>query len=429
MRPESSRKLIPPVPLLGSVDLIVELARERSPRPLMPWVVEYVSETGIRGARDDLQLVMMKMTRLRDRPETFRAYRRDIESFLHWSWQLAGKRITQITRDDIQGFVAYLKSPPKSWVGPAQVDRHVVRAGTGVQPHPNWRLFVARESKSSIKRKMLGLSTASNPSASRTQHSSKSAIRSALSAVSWLYWSLIGDGLLKSNPAAALMKDDKNKLKADKGAYERILTEPQWKAVLATTRDLAEANPAHERTLFIVALLYLLKLRISEISGNEATMGRFRKRGDVWVYRVESGKRGKSRDVPCPNTMLQALRRYRKHLGLSPSLPGQHDSNPLLPKVSGRGSLGNREISGLLQLCFDTAARRLVEKKQVDDAFAIVSASAHWLRHTSATSEAHNGRPLVDLQHDLGHESLGTTSRYVHDDLRKRSASVRAKRF
>lgn len=411
--------LIAPVPLLGSPDQLKGT--------LPDWADDYLKATGVRGAQDDLLVVRKYLLRLRNRPETFRAYRRDLESFLHWAWQFPRKRITAVDRDDILGFVEYLRKPPKAWIGPAQVDRHIVVGGSEVQPHPKWRLFVVRDAKAARKRDALSIQRAGHRKASKAHHSSKAAIRSALSAASWLYWALISDEVVKTNPVAALMKDEKNTLKVDKGVYERILTDPQWKACLKAARGLAEASSAHERTLFIVSMLYLLKLRISEISGAGATMGRFKQRNDVWFYRVEDGKRGKSRDVPCPDAMLGVLRRYRKHLDLLPALPAQGEESPLLPKLKGRGSLGAREISFLLQVCFDAAARRLVDEKRIDDAFGIVAASAHWLRHTSASAEAHSGRSLVDLQNDLGHESLATTSRYVHDDLRRRSASVRNK--
>jgi len=416
-------KFVQPIPLLGSPEQI-------DGNPLPNWVIDYLDAVGVRGARDDLDIVGKYLLRLRNRPETFRAYRRDLERFLHWAWQFPRKRVVNITRDDMLGFLKYLEAPPGSWVGRHQVDRYLVAHGGAIGPNPNWTPFVSRTSKAARKRTELGMTNKVHTNTTnKKNHSSKATIRSALAATSWLYWALVSDQAIPNNPAAALMKDEKNKLKTDKGVYERVLTDEQWKACIDAARSLAKTNPAHERTLFIISMLYLLKLRISEISGSYATMNRFRQRKGTWVYRVESGKRGKSRDVPCPDAMLQALRRYRRHIGSDTALPSMRDDSPLLPKVRGTGSLGVREVSFLLQICFDAAARSLVEKKRIDDAFAVVAASAHWLRHTSASEEAHSGRPLVDLQHDLGHDSLGTTSRYLHDDIKRRSASVRNKQL
>jgi len=416
-RPEN---LIKPIPLLGNI--------EQLESPLPDWANTYLKQIGVAGRDKDLTLVRNYLLRLRDRAETFRAYRRDIETFLHWAWQFPRKRVTDINRDDILGFIEFVREPPEEWIGRATVDRHMLVGGTDFYPNPHWCLFVKRDRKATRKRELLTGRTANKTPPAKTQsHLSRAAVRSALAATSAFYRALVEDEVVKSNPVAIVMRAERNRHHTDKGAYERVLPPTQWKACVAAAKQLATENQVHERTLFIVSTLYLLKLRISEIAGADTTMNRFRKKGGVWIFRVENGKRGKSRDVACPDSMLVALRRYRQSIGL-PSLPGLSEEHPLLPKLKGRGSLGVREISTLLQVCFDTAARALVKDNKIDDAFAIVAASAHWLRHTSATAEASARRPLVDLQHDLGHDSIATTGRYVHDDLRRRARSVRGKR-
>jgi len=417
------KNLVDPMPLLGSP--------EQLGSPLPDWAATYLKQLGVAGAHKDLDLVRKYLLRLRDRSETFRAYRRDIETFLHWAWQFPRKRVTVIDRDDVLGFIEFIRDPPKKWIGSATVDRHVLVGGTDFHPNPQWRLFVARDPKAARKRALLVAGSAKNtpPSKKRPQHLSRAAVRSALAANSAFYRALIEDQVVTSNPVAQITRAERNRLRTDKGAYERVLTPAQWRACITAAEQLAAENPVHERTLFIISMLYLLKLRISEIAGAEITMGRFRQREGVWVYHVDNGKRGKSRDVACPKSMLSTLRRFRKSLNdpSLPALPGRTENYPLLPKLKGRGSLGVREISILLQMCFDTGARALVKENKIDDAFAIVAASAHWLRHTSATAEASARRPLVDLQHDLGHDSIATTGRYVHDDLRRRARSVRGK--
>jgi integrase/recombinase XerC len=41
--------------------------------------------------------------------------------------------------------------------------------------------------------------------------------------------------------------------------------------------------------------------------------------------------------------------------------------------------------------------------------------SAHWLRHSHATHVLQRGGNIADLQKQLGHSSLATTSRYAHE--------------
>lgn len=46
--------------------------------------------------------------------------------------------------------------------------------------------------------------------------------------------------------------------------------------------------------------------------------------------------------------------------------------------------------------------------------------TTHQYRHTFATRWARDGKPIVGLQHQLGHESLNTTSVYVDSDVEER---------
>jgi integrase/recombinase XerD len=40
--------------------------------------------------------------------------------------------------------------------------------------------------------------------------------------------------------------------------------------------------------------------------------------------------------------------------------------------------------------------------------------SPHWLRHAGASHSIERGAPVHLVQKDLGHESLGTTGKYLH---------------
>ena len=48
---------------------------------------------------------------------TFNAYRREIERFLHWMVLVESKKLSNITRADIERFVSFCQNPPKTWIG------------------------------------------------------------------------------------------------------------------------------------------------------------------------------------------------------------------------------------------------------------------------------------------------------------------------
>lgn len=63
------------------------------------------------------------------------------------------------------------------------------------------------------------------------------------------------------------------------------------------------------------------------------------------------------------------------------------------------------------------AAHRLLkavaERAKLKDVTA-EDVSCHWLRHTHATHAVAAGAPLTDVQAQLGHASLATTTIYAH---------------
>ena len=66
-----------------------------------------------------------------------------------------------------------------------------------------------------------------------------------------------------------------------------------------------------------------------------------------------------------------------------------------------------------LQWLFERVAGRL-EARDPGAAQRLREASAHWLRHTNASSAVAAGVPLDVVGALLGHASLSTTSQYVH---------------
>lgn len=122
----------------------------------------------------------------------------------------------------------------------------------------------------------------------------------------------------------------------------RRLSDRQWRYVLTTAQEIAEMNPAHhERTLFMVSILYSLYLRISELAASKrwSPMMKhfFRDVDENWWF-TTVGKGNKQRQIAVSNTMLDALKRWRIYLGLSP-FPSLTDPTPLLPKATGQGAI------------------------------------------------------------------------------------------
>jgi len=157
-------------------------------------------------------------------------------------------------------------------------------------------------------------------------------------------------------------------------------------------------------------------------------MGDFQKDhdGNWWFHVV--GKGNKSRTITVSSDMLKALKRYRKHLGLT-ALPTSDEKTPLISKQRGKGAITSaRYIREIVQTCFDAAYQRMSNDELKDDATELCAATVHWLRHTGISEDV-KIRPREHVRDDAGHTSMQTTDRYIESDNRERHASGKRKKI
>ena len=193
---------------------------------------------------------------------------------------------------------------------------------------------------------------------------------------------------------------------------------------------MAVAEPlVHERTLFIMNALFAMYLRISELVDTprwQPQMGHFQldQEGNWWFITV--GKGNKEREVSVSDAMLEALKRYRRSRGLAP-LPSPGEPSPLIHKTRGKGGIGStRQIRGIVQKCFDTAAAKMRSEGFVEDSERLADATVHWLRHTGISEDVKH-RPREHVRDDAGHGSSAITDRYIDVERAERHASAKTK--
>jgi integrase/recombinase XerD len=114
--------------------------------------------------------------------------------------------------------------------------------------------------------------------------------------------------------------------------------------------------------------------------------------GERRLLRVEQGKGAKDRAVILSPTLLQRLREYWRIL------------RPPLWLFPGR----NQDVP----LAIETAQKLYANAKQRADIRKV--GGIHSLRHAYATHQLEDGMPLHQLQHQLGHNNIRSTLRYVH---------------
>lgn len=345
------------------------------------------------NANNDVDAINAWLGRVKDSPETFRNYRKEIERLLLWSSQDKQKSFSDLTLEDMYDFYDFLKNPePKEkWIGPAKP-----------REHEAWKPF----------ERPLGTS-------SRKQ---------ALTIISSAFSFLVDANYLSGNPLRLFNKSQIRQQINNKDKVERYLEKDLWSYLWDFIHQLPVENKKQllhkQRFIFLFSLLYLQAPRRSEIS--QAKMGDFFQEEGRWWWRV-TGKGNKTAKIPVNKAMLRALMRYRITLGL-PSFPEYQEQTPLLCSINRKkdsrtpySGLTSNQIYKMIKSVLHQAANEMQDKRK---ASILRTASVHWFRHTSLTHQAESGVDLRYLQATARHASIETTQRYLHKENEEWHAEV-----
>jgi integrase len=354
---------------------------------------------------------------------TFNSYRREVERLLQWAWQIKDLPIVSLKHEDIEQFIRFCQNPPLTWIAPHKSPRYIDQGGLRV-PNPNWRPFVATINKSARK---LG----DTPSVSDFSLAQGTVVE-IFAILSTFFNFLIAEEYIVSNPVALIRQKSKFVRKRQLKAPVRRLSLIQWEAVLSAADTLALDMPEkHERTRFILSLLYGMYLRISEVVASDRwipTMNDFARDSNGYWWFTTVGKGNKERQIAVSPAMLESLIRWRLYLGLT-QLPSSADNSPLIPRIRGTGPMSDTApIRRLIQLCFDLAGEQLRKNNLIDEADHLSGATVHWLRHTGISEDVKT-RPREHVRDDAGHSSSATTDRYIDVELTERYLSAQKKQI
>ena len=356
-------------------------------------------------------------------PHTFNRFRGEIERFILWCWLVHSKPIDQLKKQDILDFADFCWQPPESWLALANFDRFQLQDGAYIF-NPQWRPFRAQLDHTEAAEHLNEAERAKL--AARQYRPSQQTLTAMFTALVAFFKFLMNEELVSGNPAQIAKKDCRHFIKDAQVAQVKRLSEAQWDYVMQAAEKMAEEDADYERSLFVIAALKTLFLRISELAERENWTPEMRhfwqdERGSWWlkVY----GKGRKLRDVTVPKTFLRYLERYRQSRSL-PALPSTQDTSPIVEKLRGRGGMTARHLRRLVSEVFDEAAILMTAEQGEQAARRLNEATTHWLRHTGASMEIERGRALKDLSEDLGHASMATTDGiYVQTENKKRAES------
>jgi integrase len=369
-------------------------------------------------------------------PNNYKSYRSEVTTFLHWCFEVAQMSVVDVKRSHLSQFIDWCCEPPKHLIAHHNSPQFVLDKQLGDRvPNPRWRPFTGQR---------VG-------SGEVVYRISPAALKTKLAVLSTFFGYLINEEIMERNPAMMLMKTGRfkhnmqSRSSGEDDEQIKSFTELQWSYVIEEAKRMAEEAPdEHERTLMMVSLMYSCYLRISEVSGRPGyspVMSQFRRdpKTGVWGFFIPESKGDKRRTVAVSNALLEALKRYRNYLGLS-DLPSPDEQVPLFVRhrktSHGReqglinANLGDRHIRDCLTLLFERAADRAEQDGFVHDAAEMRVMTPHSLRHTGISHDINiHQRPLSHVQADAGHDSIDTTSRYLHTTRTERHESAAGKKL
>lgn len=185
----------------------------------------------------------------------------------------------------------------------------------------------------------------------------------------------------------------------NRATHKRSLTVQEAQQLLNASKD-------NQRAYLIVVLLMTTGVRVEELCQANWCDLYEDMRGNIgWMVR---GKGDKDRPVLIRPDVWILLQDFRRKLGKNPNLDPA-DKTPLIVtrRYTRYRQNGVRDL--MYRLSRAAGLSRLI--------------SPHVLRHTCATFALEAEAPLLQVQRQMGHESLRTTERYLHD-IRELSESA-----
>jgi integrase/recombinase XerD len=351
------------------------------------------------AADSDADALKAFLARYVDTRTTFENYRKEVERLYLWAVFQLRRPISSLTHEDMLAYERFMADPrpAEQWVSNSR--RRLPRG------NPGWRPFQGPLSPTSRRQAMVILNV--------------------------MFGWLVSAGYLAGNPLSL----SRQRQRKAKPRITRYLEPSLWAEVKQhidrMPRESDRECAHYHRNRWLFTLLYLGGLRISEVGEN--TMGAFfcrrdRDGEDRWWLEV-LGKGNKARLVPATSEMMAELGRYRRECGLAP-FPSPGEETPLvLPIGKSQKPLTRAALHNIVKTVFEKTADGLSMRgpEFASRAEQLSRASAHWLRHTAGSHMADGAIDLRHVRDNLGHESIKTTSQYLHsdDDVRHKETESR----
>ncbi|MBL4606457.1 MAG: hypothetical protein JKY01_01325, partial [Pseudomonadales bacterium] len=190
---------------------------------------------------------------------TYSRFRNETERFLLWVFLIKEKPMEDFRKADVLEYADFCWKPPVSWISFASADRFLLQGGC-YQVNSEWLPFRLKKIKNQINQIR----------DKKKYRPSQETLKAMFTAIIVFYKHLMNEEKCFGNPAQLAKNDCRYLIKDAQVKEIHRLTDVQWQYVLNTADKMAIDNTDYERSLFVVATLKTLFLRISELSERDA---------------------------------------------------------------------------------------------------------------------------------------------------------------
>lgn len=257
----------------------------------------------------------------------------------------------------------------------------------------------------------------------------------SLSILSGLFRYLADSAYLIGNPFPAfgrvrfMAKDQlgrthvSNKSIVNEREVREIWLKGIWQAI--NDQDVEMPDEKRIRLRFVFMLLAFSGIRRSEAA--YLPMNAFFHTEEGWFLSV-LGKGRKSRNVPVPKPLIEELKRYRTHLGLT-ALPSQSDDSPAIRPTRGEMRfMTDGQLYRIVKQLSQMGSDWLAKTGMPEEAIGLADFTPHLFRRRYVTKLLRDGGDIIEVQAIVGHESVNTTRIYATESS-KRAAEMVSKSY
>lgn len=253
---------------------------------------------------------------------------------------------------------------------------------------------------------------------------SETSIKTAISYLSSLFNHLEEHGVVSKSP---VKRKKLNLVSSSANSFSSRSLSPACRAIISDYFEHTDSGTlAQSRSKLIVELGFYAGLRRFEIA-NARLKDIYCDHEDLWWINVY-GKGNKFLPVPLPDALIASISKHRSLL-LAKYSSGQISSFPVVSSLrKPEQQLTPHRIWEIFKSTVNLIADHAENTKHPTDVInQLRMASTHWLRHSYANFQLKElGLDIKQVQDNLRHASVSTTSFYLSGDKQARNRNIKS---